>query len=44
MDSYELSFEASDGKNFMIEYKEPNRFDISPRVQDYLSQYFKITK
>lgn len=44
MDSYEISFEASDGKNFMIEYKGPNRFDISPGVQEYLSPYSKLTK
>lgn len=44
MDSYEISFEASDGKNFIIEYKGPNRFDISPEVQEYLNLHSKLTK
>ncbi|WP_051094779.1 YfjL-like protein [Bacillus sp. 123MFChir2] len=44
MDSYEISFETNKGKNFTIEYKGPNRFDISPGVQEYLSQHSKITK
>ena len=43
MDSYEISFETNEGKNFIIEYKGPNRFDISPEVQEYLSQHSKIT-
>ena len=44
MDSYEISFETNEGKDFMIEYKGPNRFDISPGVQEYLSQHSKIKK
>lgn len=44
MDSYEISFETNEGKDFIIEYKGPNRFDISPGVQEYLSQHSKITK
>ena len=44
MDSYEVSFETNKGENFTIEYKGPNRFDISPGVQEYLSQHSKTTK
>lgn len=44
MDSYEVSFKTNEGKDFTIEYKGQNRFDISPGVQEYLSQHSKITK
>ncbi|MCM3735262.1 spore coat protein C [Bacillus cytotoxicus] len=44
MNSYDISFETNEGKNFTIEYKGPNRFDISPGVQEYLSKHSKVTE
>ncbi|HDX9578111.1 TPA: spore coat protein C [Bacillus pseudomycoides] len=44
MDSYDISFETNEGKNFTIEYKGPNRFDISPGDQKYLSKHSKVTE
>ncbi|KYG39532.1 spore coat protein C [Bacillus gaemokensis] len=44
MDSYEISFETNEDGNFIIEYKGPNRFDISPAVQEYLNKYSKFAQ
>lgn len=44
MNSYAISFETSTDGEFTIEYKSPNNFNISPRVQEYLSKHSKFTE
>ncbi len=44
MNSYAISFETSTDGEFTIEYKSPNNFNISPGVQEYLSNHYKFTE
>ncbi|MED0967278.1 spore coat protein C [Bacillus paramycoides] len=44
MDSYAVSFETNEDGEFTIEYIGPNRFNISPGVQEYLSKHYKFTE
>ncbi|HDR8185331.1 TPA: spore coat protein C [Bacillus thuringiensis] len=44
MNSYAISFETSKDRDFTIEYKSPNNFNISPGVQESLSKHSKFTE
>ncbi|EMA7396564.1 spore coat protein C [Bacillus cereus] len=44
MNSYAIAFETNKDGEFTIEYKSPNNFNISPKVQAYLSKHSKFTE